>query len=187
MILKKIVTLSLIVLIASLMAGFYGILHDQFTYSISPEYYTKFKFIQFGFLDGDRNPIHEIPNTRLLVALVGFMATWWVGTIIGFILGLMGLIHRDHKQMLRVTLQAFVLAMCITLVSGLIGLAYGKFYLAETGVNWWLPENLMDKENFIAVGSMHNCSYLGGFLGLMAGAFFTIKKRKNKGNSIKSN
>jgi hypothetical protein len=32
-----------------IIAGLYGIIHDQITYSISPEYFTKFKYRQFGF------------------------------------------------------------------------------------------------------------------------------------------
>jgi hypothetical protein len=61
----------------------------------------------------------------------------------------------------------------------LIGLLYGNYHLAETGVNWWLPDNLIDKRNFIAVGSMHNFSYEGGVIGLLAGITYSIwKKRK---------
>ena len=44
---KKFLTLILIVIIAALTGGIYGAIHDQLTYTISPEYYTKFKFIQF--------------------------------------------------------------------------------------------------------------------------------------------
>ena len=35
----------------SLLAGLYGIGHDQLTYSISPEYFTKMKFEQFHYAD----------------------------------------------------------------------------------------------------------------------------------------
>jgi hypothetical protein len=49
--LKKILTISLLAVAACLLAGVYGILHDQLTYTISPEYNTKFKFYQFGLLD----------------------------------------------------------------------------------------------------------------------------------------
>jgi hypothetical protein len=33
----------------TLLTGLYGIVHDQLTYSISSEYFTKFKYEQFGF------------------------------------------------------------------------------------------------------------------------------------------
>ena len=62
-------------------------------------------------------------------------------------------------------------------------MAYGKFSLAETGVDWWLPENLIDKKNFIAVGSMHNFSYLGGLIGLVAGIIYIVKAEREKRGS----
>jgi hypothetical protein len=72
---------------------------------------------------------------------------------------------------------AIVVTIIIAFTTGLIGLAYGKFYLADTGVNWWLPDNLIDKKNFIAVGSMHNFSYLGGLTGLIAGIIYSVKQK----------
>ena len=119
------------------------------------------------------------PNPRIEVSAVGFMATWWMGLLIGLILGLVGLIHNDVKQMFRATMKAIILTVLITFATGLIGLAYGKIYLADAGVNWWLPDNLIDTRNFIAVGSMHNFSYLGGLIGLIAGAIYSIRQKRN--------
>jgi uncharacterized membrane protein YsdA (DUF1294 family) len=170
---KKFLILLLIIGIAPLMGGLYGILNDQLTYTISPEYYTKFKFYQFGLIDlvNDTNP-------RIGVSAVGFLATWWVGLPIGIILGLVGLIHKNSKQMFYVSLRAILVTVIVAFITGLIGLAYGKFYLADTGVNWWLPENLIDTRNFIAVGSMHNFSYLGGLTGVIAGMIYSIRQKQ---------
>lgn len=38
-------------LLGGLAAGLYGVLHDQVTYTISPEYFTKLKFEQFAYAD----------------------------------------------------------------------------------------------------------------------------------------
>ena len=173
---KKFLTLILIIAIAPIIGGLYGILHDQLTYTISPEYYTKFKFYQFGLMDMGNEAI--FPNPRIEVSAVGFMATWWMGLPIGLILGLVGLIHKDHRQMLKVTMKAVLITVIVAFVTGLIGLAYGKLFLADKGVDWWLPENLIDTENFISVGSMHNFSYLGGLFGLIAGIIYSIKQKK---------
>jgi hypothetical protein len=35
-------------LIACLLSGAYGAIHNQVSYTVSPEYFTKFKFVQFG-------------------------------------------------------------------------------------------------------------------------------------------
>lgn len=176
MVLKKFLTLVLIIGIVPLLGGLYGILHDQLTYTISPEYYTKFKFYQFGLLEEGHEVI--VHNPRLLVAAVGFMATWWMGLPIGFILGLVGWIHQDNKKMLRVTLKAILITILVAFAIGLIGLAFGKLYLADIGVDWWQPENLIDRKSFIMVGSMHNFSYLGGLIGLIAGVVYSVKQKK---------
>ena len=181
---KKLLTLSLIIALAPLVGGVYGIIHDQLTYSISPEYYTKFKFFQFGLMDLGNEAI--FPNPRIEVSVVGFMATWWMGLPIGLILGLIGLVHKDSKQMFRVTLRAIIVTVIVAFATGLIGLAYGKIYLADTGVNWWFPDNLFDKGNFIAVGSMHNFSYLGGLTGLIAGSIYSIRQKRKIENEINS-
>lgn len=65
---KKFLALVVLLLLAPLIAGFYGVLHDQITYTVAPEYYTKFKFGQFGLLD------LAWPD-RARVALVGFGAS----------------------------------------------------------------------------------------------------------------
>ena len=180
---KKLLILLLIILISPIIGGGYGILHDQLTYTISPEYYTKFKFYQFGLMVIGSETI--FPNPRILVSTVGFMATWWMGLPIGFILGLVGLRHQNHKQMFLVTMKAIIITIIVTFITGLVGLAYGKLYLVKTGVSWWLPDNLIDIDNFISVGSMHNFSYLGGLLGLIAGIIYSVKERKK--NSLEEN
>jgi len=180
---KKIPTLSLITLIASLIGGVYGILHDQLTYSISPEYYTKLKFYQFGLIDVGNEAI--VPNPRLYVSVVGFLASWWMGLFIGLILGLVGLIHPEPKQMLRVTLRAMIITISIAFATGLIGLALGEYQMEKINPDW-LPDNVFDKKNFLAVGTMHNFSYLGGVTGLIAGALYSIwqhKRHKRKKNA----
>lgn len=180
---KKFLTFLLIIAIAPLIGGLYGIMHDELTYTISPEYYTKFKFYQFGLMDLGNEAI--FPNPRIEVSAVGFMATWWMGLPIGIILGLVGLAHKNNKQMFRATIGAIIVTVIVVFATGLIGLAYGKLYLADAGVNWWLPDNLIDTKNFIAVGSMHNFSYLGGLTGLIAGTIYSVKQKRkfeNKNN-----
>jgi hypothetical protein len=174
--LKRFLTLLLIIVLAPLVGGMYGVLHDQLTYTISPEYYTKFKFYQFGLTDVGKEAV--FPNPRIAVSAVGFMATWWMGLPIGLILGLVGLVHKDNKQMFRATMQAIIVTVIIAFATGLIGLLYGKLYLTDKGVDWWLPDNLIDTKNFIAVGSMHNFSYLGGLTGLIAGIIYSVRKKR---------
>ena len=67
-------------LMGALIAGLYGVVHDQITYSMSPEYFTRVKFFQFHYADFGLPP-------RSFVAEIGFLATWWVGLIAGWFLG----------------------------------------------------------------------------------------------------
>jgi hypothetical protein len=59
-------------MLGALIAGPYGVAHDQVTYSISPEYFTRLKFQQFEYANFGFPP-------RFFVAEIGFLATWWVG------------------------------------------------------------------------------------------------------------
>jgi hypothetical protein len=167
------------VLLACMLGGIYGIIHDQLTYTISPEYYTKFKFEQFLQLTYKEN---EFVAPREAVAVVGIMATWWVGLIIGVVLGLVGFIHADWKKRLAITMKAFMMTITVAFFTGLLGLAYGYFVLANQPItdfsNWYLPEGLVDVEHFIMVGSMHNFSYVGGLLGLIVGVIYSVRQKQ---------
>lgn len=172
---KNVLLLIGVVVISCFVAAIYGILHDQLTYTISHEYYTKFKFYQFGIktLQVDYEP----PEVRLWVALVGVLATWWMGIPIGLILGLVGFVHKGNRRMFQVVMKAILITVVVAFITGLIGLAYGKLYLSKTDVDWWLPENLIDKKSFITVGSMHNFSYLGGLIGMITGIAYILKQK----------
>ncbi|MBF9237989.1 hypothetical protein I2I05_11345 [Hymenobacter sp. BT683] len=179
---KKFLALISIVVAASLIGGTYGALHDQLTYTISPEYFTKFKFIQFELVD--EGPEAHISNPRIWVAAVGFLATWWMGAPIGFILGLVGLAHSSWGIMLIVTLRAFLITMIIAFATGIIGLIYGRLFLANNPIksfdNWFIPENIINFKDFITVGSMHNFSYAGGLIGLIAGILYSTSQKKKR-------
>ena len=158
------------IFIAIILAGLYGILHDQVTYSISPEYFTKFKYRQFGF-----EPLW-FGGHRQTVAVIGFLATWWMGLLIGIILGSAGLIFRDYTTMRRKINKAIKIVFITAIIFAIIGFLWGKYYLIRTGVNWWLPDDLYNKNDFIVVGSIHNFSYIGGVAGLLFAVVYMIRK-----------
>lgn len=185
---KKIFTVFLISISASFIAGIYGAFHDQLTYTISPEYYTKFKFIQFNIINESNSS--KITYIRFFVAIVGFLATWWFGLILGFILALIGLVHKDWKTMYKVSLKSIFLALIVVFIFGLIGLFYGRFILSNQPIShfqdWFIPKNLIDYKNFISVASMHNFSYVGGIFGLIIGSIYSFKNRNSKPETCNS-
>ncbi|MGV3459640.1 MAG: hypothetical protein ACO1N9_04205 [Flavobacterium sp.] len=172
---RKLFNIFAITIISAIIAGIYGIFHDQITYTISPEYYTKFKFIQFGL----REDGVAITAPRLYVAVVGWMATWWVGLFIGFILSLftLNLKHDVYKT----ALKAIGVVLAVAFVTGLAGLLIGSTLTEEslTALNWYFPENLIDKRHFVMVGYMHTYGYVGGLIGLIAGIIYIWRCKKS--------
>ena len=166
---RKFLLLISTILLSVLLAGIFGIIHDLITFSISPEYFTKFKFIQFR--------IAPALPYGLAAAIVGFMATWWTGLVIGIILGITGLLFKDYKRMRKEVLKAIGFVFCITISISLLGFVSGKFYFFNNPPEfYYYPSNLIDKKNYIIAGTIHNASYLGGFVGLIAAMLYLIFK-----------
>ncbi|MBC7172239.1 MAG: hypothetical protein H5U40_07440 [Polyangiaceae bacterium] len=157
-------------------AGLFGIVHDQLTYSIAPEYYTRFKFEQFR--------IAPALAPRVGAAIVGFLATWWVGLLLGPILVAAGGSHRTASALIRSTLTATVVVCGVALAVGVGGLAYGVLVLADSPEalsGWFLPPGLEDARSFIAVGAMHNGTYLGSLVGLGVGVVVQRRGSRARG------
>ena len=176
-----------ITLMAVLLAGTYGIIHDQITYSINNEYFTKFKFVQFHIYQDELQV--PVRNPRLIVAKIGFMATWWVGLLVGLSQSITGLIFKNTKTMIRIVSKAIILNLLITFLFGIAGYIYGEFFLKEIPINWFQPENLVNIKSYLIVGSIHNFGYLGGVAGLVAGMIYQIysaQKERSKRSTPKS-
>lgn len=175
----KLLIFVLLIVIGVGAAGIYGALHNQISYTVSPEYFTKLKFRQFGYTDA------QIPE-RIRASLVGFAASWWMGVPIGFLIGIAGFIHRGYRQMLKVSLQAMAVAVAFTLLFGLCGLFYGfaqtsSFSPTDYDLRY-LPDDVVDIRRFLCAGYMHNSAYLGGVLSILAAwSYHIFIKIKTKG------
>ena len=157
---------------ATLVAAIFGFLHDQVTFTISPEYYTLFKFPMFHLIPDPGAPLMEL---RLRAGLVGVLATWWVGAGAGIVLGLVALIQRDAAAMVRVLMRsALIVIGCAVLVAAGLGLQSAS--LSEM-VRLWYPDGLTDRAAFDRVGWIHNGSYLGGALGVLVAILYGIAHR----------
>lgn len=155
-------------------ASLFGILHDQISYTLCNEYYTKFKFPQFGF--DYYVEIGEF-SERVAVTFVGVLATWWVGLFIGIINGLVSIVHLTWSKRFSFFLKSVLLVIfCTALMSG-FGYLYGKVFVSYINANRWFPDGLVNRNAFIAVGSMHNASYTGGLIGLVVAIYYHLKNR----------
>lgn len=62
------------VLSGFVMISLYGAIHDQISYTVSPEYFIEFKFRQFNYIN--------LPlNIRGLVSVIGIIKIWWFGDL----------------------------------------------------------------------------------------------------------
>lgn len=180
---KKAAIFFLILILSPVIGGIYGIVHDQITYSLSPEYYTKFKFIQFPIAEwglgsnvGDPElPEIRMESPRIGAGIVGFMATWWMGLLIGVFIGIMGFFYPTHLGMFRSFLKSIGIVLGVALFTAFLGWVYGYFFMEEIPEYWFLPANVMDIRSFVAVGSMHNFSYLGGLIGMTLAVLVGIR------------
>lgn len=154
-----------------LAAGLFGIVHDQISYSVSSEYFTKFKFVQFHLLDPG------VPE-RIRVAKVGFLASWWMGIPLGILCGSAGFIQRSPALMSRALIQSLIVIASFTMLVALAGLVYGW---QQTGAidlgsyrGWFIPRDVKELRRFLCAGYMHNSAYLGGGLSIAAAWLFHL-------------
>jgi MFS family permease len=148
----KVVLFPVLLIAACVIAGLYGALHDQISYTVSPDYYHGFKFHQFD--------IPEHLQGRVGAAIVGWYASWWMGILIGIPVLIVGLILPGWRSYLKHCLIAFVVVAGTALLIGLGALTYASFAISESA--------------FARAGTMHNFSYLGGFLGIITGSVYLV-------------
>ena len=160
----------------SVIAGTYGILHDQVTYTIGQEYFTRLKFQQFHYLD-------KTQPLRLVVAEIGFLATWWVGMFAGWFMGRVTLPHLPVERAARLsltgvgvmTLTAFVFAI----VAGVVAPTDPASERLEIWDYTLAEHEVRDAVAFVRVAYIHNASYLGGLIGLIAALVWLFRKVKS--------
>ena len=168
---KRFAILLTTVMLLTLIAGLYGAIHDQLSSTIAPEYFTRFKYDQFGFEPA------WFGGHRATQAVIGFLATWWVGLLMALFIAPLGLMFKDPVRMRKEIARAIATTLGIAMLSGLVGLAYG-WSLDSVPKGWYLPEGLVDQQAFIAVGGLHNLGYAGGVLGLCVAVSVMVWRRR---------
>ncbi len=164
--------------LGALIAGTYGILHDQITYTISPEYFTKLKFEQFHYAN------FGLPD-RVYVGEIGFLATWWVGLFSGGLLACVAVPLWPPAQATRYTLMGFAIIFGFAAAAGLVGFFLGYQRRSDPDFSFWdyysAYNGVQDLPAFVNVAYIHNSSYLGGLIGLVVAVAFLIWKKCKQG------
>lgn len=160
------------IILCCIMAGTYGILIDQLTYTVSPEYYTQYKFPLYNI-----NP-YEFGGERMSAVVIGFLATWWTGLFIGAGLGFTSMIFEQRRERRRNLVVAVFIVLFTTIVLGIIGYFIGLVVdVGEVVEQRMLIQSLNDPIDFIVVKSVHQHSYVGAFLGLFLGISYLFAQK----------
>ncbi len=135
----------------------YGVIHDQATVRICPEYFTVF---------------HRDIGTKSLTLIAlywGVVATWWVGAGLGILIAFVSRVGRAPKVEPREVLLPIVYLMLFTLVIAILaGIAGG---VAASNRWFVVAEGLRDKIpaqrhiGFLIDLAAHNASYAAGAIG----------------------
>lgn len=161
--------------VGAAIAGIYGVIHDQITYTISEEYFTRFKFIQFS----NAKPASDDP--RVFVGIIGFLASWWVGAFVGWILARISISREGRLARVREMAVAYGIVFFVASASAGCGWIWGQWRrgtgYAEGWLIWMEECGVVDQDAFMTVGYIHNASYLGGILGAAGGIAYLRKLR----------
>ena len=160
------------------LAGVYGVVHDQLTYTISPEYFTRLKFDQFAYA----RPADDSP--RIFAGTIGFLATWWVGAMTAWILWRVSLFREKRIAPLREMAPAFGIVFLVSFVIALGGYAWGRWRRGtgydESWLDFTASLGVLDTPAFMTVAYIHNASYLGGVAGTVLSIVYLARARKRR-------
>jgi hypothetical protein len=165
-------TMLRIAVLGAVVAGCFGALHDQVSYTICPEYFTRLKFRQFSYANFGLTP-------RLFAAEVGFLSTWWAGLIAGWFLARVGLAELPTERRWSCAVRAFAIVVAAAALAGLAGAALGAAVTRDGDFGAWEQwRNALGVEDlraFVIVAYLHIGGYLGSLVGLVL-AIVSVRK-----------
>ena len=168
----------LFVAVAVVITSIYGLVHHQLTFSASPEYYTKFKFIQTNL--ADTLAAQHMTQPRSAVVIAAVKSSYPVGLAIGIILGLVALIFPSAETMFPAAIQSLALVLLISAAMALF--CYYSTSNAHMGsgiydpLPSYLPDTLTNKPAFLRASSMQYGALLGYVVGGAVAFLFLIFK-----------
>lgn len=162
----------------AVIAAAYGAVHDQASYSLSPEYFTKVKFLQFRWADAGWPP-------RAFASIVGVLATWWAGLFAGWFLARAGLDQLPLVQRRATTVRAFAIMLAVAVTFGTLGAVCGSVTSENKYMDWedWRERlSLEDVTGFATVAWLHAAGYVGAIVGLIAAIIYVRRQLKAAGS-----
>ena len=159
-----------IVSLSIVFTSVFGALHNQFSYSISNEFFRNFLFESFGVNEWN------IKDERVLASIVGVLGAYWVGMLAGIVFAFVYL-FLNAEQKLKKIVNAILITLIFSMLGSIIGLILGKYVPIENSKAFgdFRPIN---PRNYICADYMHTLSYYSGILGLIVGVSYLYKIHK---------
>ena len=163
----------------------YGIVNDQITVRICPEYFSKGLFANTNMKQWKLFPLTRLKKILLhtksptIAALIwGTITTWWIGALLSIPVTLAARIGSWPKLTARDLKPTIIKGlMCNGIFAASAGI-YG-YTRAKNGTSILNNDTVSDnaKNNFIANAFAHRAAYLGGFLFTLYLTTWTVHKR----------
>jgi hypothetical protein len=164
--------------VGAVVGGVYGIVNDQVTYSISPEYFTRLKFQQFAYAN------FGFP-TRVYVAEIGFLASGAVGFFATWFLARIAVPAWPTQVAFRRCLIGFAIIFASAFAAAIVGCVFGLYHSSDYS-NWQevgFVLGVVDLPAFVRVAYIHNAGHLGGLIGLIAAIAFLLRLKRRERNA----
>lgn len=157
-------------------AAAFGVLHNQISFTIGASYFYDVKFAQFD--------IDPVLQNRIGAGVVGALASWWMGLLMGLPAFALGLFTQaGRRRYFHAGLNAIWVATSITGIGAFVGLSFGYIADINTLVGY-LPmiDAFSDPIGFVRAAIMHEASYFGGIIGALAALYVMWRERPKQGN-----
>jgi hypothetical protein len=157
--------------LGALVAGCYGAVHDQVTFSVAPEYFTCLKFKQFRAFDFGFPP-------SVFASEIGFLASWPIGLIAFWLLTRFALPIKKDRELYVVLGQGAIIMLVIAMIGATIGFVWGSLCQISTEMSDMLVYiGVTEERRFIQVGYLHNGSYIGAIFALLIAVLWVRRAR----------
>lgn len=162
-----------IIVMATMAAIIYGVLHDQVTARVCLEYFTVF-----------HPPVFATANPTLLGLGWGIIATWWVGLPLGVVLALAARVGSQPSRLVaqdlvRPVIVTLLVVGCLAFLAGCVGWVLASW--GAISVPPFVAARILASQHprFMAAWWAHSASYLAGALGGIVLAIVTVIRRRS--------
>ena len=166
---RKFLISILIIFSSTIIASIFGIIHNQVSYSISHEFFEDFLFGNFG-----TNKLY-ITDKRIEASLVGIIGTYWVGLILGIIYALLYLFLKNPNKLKSVFAVIFS-NIGFAILGSIVGFVVTEFFVSWENAGIFIDFGIQQPQNYVQAAYMNTGSYYGGFIGLIFGIIYLLKK-----------